>query len=101
MWPLWRGVSVLLVATLAVAWVSHGLVASIEPLAQSLGWSDLFVGVIVIAIVGNAAENLSAVRVALKNRMDLSLQIAIGSATQIAMLVAPLLCWPGIFWASP
>ncbi len=95
-WNLPRAVLTLLVATLAVAWVSDILVDSITPLAAALGWSQLFIGVIVLAIIGNAAENLSAVSVAIKNRMDLSLQISIGSATQMAMFVAPILVLVGI-----
>ena len=86
-----KSLIILCAATLAVAWVSDILVGSIEPVVQSFGWSQLFIGVIFLAIIGNAAENFSAVLMARKNRMDLSLQIAIGSATQIAMVVAPLL----------
>jgi Ca2+:H+ antiporter len=91
----------LLVATLAVAWVSDILVNSIQPLVLSLGWSQLFVGVVFVAIIGNAAENFAAVMVARKDRMDLSLQIAIGSATQIAMVVAPVLVLGSFFLRTP
>ncbi|HEY5383465.1 MAG TPA: calcium/proton exchanger [Candidatus Paceibacterota bacterium] len=100
-WSVARSSLTLLAATLAVAWVSEILVGSITPLVATLGWSQLFIGVIFIAIIGNAAENLSAVTVAVKNRMDLSLQIAIGSATQIAMVVAPLLVLAGFFIGHP
>lgn len=86
-----RNVIVLLLSTLVVAWMSEMLVGSIEPLVHAFGWSELFIGVIFVAIVGNAAEHASAITMAIKNRMDLSLQIAIGSTVQIAMLVAPLL----------
>jgi Ca2+:H+ antiporter len=96
-----RALLTLAVATLAVAWVSDILVGSIEPVVQTLGWSELFVGVIFIAIIGNAAENFSSVIVARKNRMDLSLQIAIGSATQIAMFVAPILVLASLFLSQP
>jgi Ca2+:H+ antiporter len=90
-WSISRSVATLFVSMVAVAWMSNILVNSIQPLIQTLGWTQLFVGVICIAIVGNAAEHFSAATVARKNRMDLSLQISIGSAAQIAMLVAPLL----------
>jgi Ca2+:H+ antiporter len=100
-WSILRSILTLLAATLAVAWVSEILVGSIEPLVAQLGWTELFIGVVFIAIIGNAAEHTSAVTVALKNRMDLALQISIGSATQIAMLVAPLLVLISLFFQSP
>ena len=90
-WSVRKSVFVLLLATLAVAWMSEILVGSIEPLVASFGWTQLFIGVIFIAIIGNAAEHTSAIVMALKNKMDLALQISIGSATQIAMLVMPAL----------
>lgn len=99
-WSTTRSILTLLAATLSVGWVSEILVGSIEPLVETLGWSQLFVGVIFVAIIGNAAENLSAVTVALKNRMDLSLQIAIGSATQIALIVAPVLVLVSLFFGQ-
>ena len=100
-WSVVRSVSILLAATLFVSWVSEILVGSIEPLVAQLGWTELFIGVVFIAIIGNAAEHASAVTVALKNRMDLALQISIGSATQIAMLVAPLLVLTSLFFSTP
>ncbi len=100
-WSTTRAVVTLLAATLAVAWVSDILVKSVEPLATSLGWSQLFIGVIVVAIVGNAAENASAVLIARNNRMDVALQISIGSATQIVLLVAPVLVLLGALLGQP
>lgn len=90
-WSKARSLLVLGVATAAVAWMSEILVGTIEPVVAAFGWTQLFIGVIFIAIIGNAAEHTSAIVTALKNRMDLSLQISIGSATQIAMFVAPFL----------
>lgn len=90
-WGKWKSTAVLLGSTLFVAWMSHILVSAVEPIVHQLGWTEMFIGVIVIAIIGNVAEHASAVLVAVKGRMDLSIQIALGSATQIAMLVAPLL----------
>ena len=100
-WSLARALATLVVATIAVAWVSDILVNSIEPLVTSLGWSQLFIGVIFVAIVGNAAEHVSAVLVARKNRMDLALQISIGSATQIVLVVAPFLVILGVVLGQP
>jgi len=100
-WSTARAVVTLLAATLAVAWVSDILVGAIEPLAVKLGWSQLFVGAIFVAIVGNAAEHLSAVLVARKDRMDLALQISIGSATQIVLVVAPVLVMLGAPLGQP
>lgn len=95
-WSLKKSITVLLAVTAGVAWVSEILVESIKPALASLGWTELFVGAVIIAIIGNAAEHASAVVMAVKNRMDLSLQIAIGSATQIAMFVVPLLVFAGL-----
>jgi Ca2+:H+ antiporter len=78
-------------ATALIAWISEILVGSVQHAAESFGMTSLFVGVIVVAVVGNAAEHSSAITVALKNRMDLSMGIAVGSSLQIALFVAPLL----------
>ena len=75
----------------AIAWLSEILVGAIEPSAHKLGLSNIFVGVFVVAILGNAAEHATAIAAAMKNRMDLSLSIAIGSSVQVALFVAPLL----------
>ena len=95
-WSKKKSIFILLLATLFVAWMSEMLVGSIEPLVLKLGWTQLFVGVIFVAIIGNAAEHTSAITMALKNRMDLALQISIGSATQIAMFVAPVLVFASL-----
>jgi Ca2+:H+ antiporter len=100
-WSTARAVATLVAAMLAVAWVSDILVSSIGPLVAKLGWSQLFIGVIFVAIIGNAAEHFSAVVVARKNRMDLALQIAIGSATQIVLIVAPVLVILGLSVGQP
>jgi len=98
-WPVQKSVVVLATATVGIAWLSEILVASIEPTAQEFGLSKIFVGVFVVAILGNAAEHATAISAAMKNRMDLSLSIAIGSSVQVALFVAPVLvlssCWVG------
>jgi len=78
-------------ATVLIGILSEVLVAQIDATKQALGLSELFLGVIVIAIIGNAAEHAAAIFFAMENKMDLSLGIAIGSSVQIALLVAPLL----------
>jgi Ca2+:H+ antiporter len=90
-WSLPRAAGVLAAATVFVAWMSEILVGAIEPAAHGLGLNDAFVGVFVVAVLGNAAEHATAVTAAMKDRMDLSLSIAIGSSVQVALFVAPLL----------
>lgn len=99
-WSKTKSILILLLATLAVAWMSEILVGSIEPIVSAFGWTELFIGVIFVAIIGNAAEHTSAITMALKNRMDLALQISIGSATQIAMFVAPFLVLVSLFFRT-
>jgi len=91
-----------LTKSLARAFARHNiLVNAIGPLTQSLGWTQLFVGVIIIAIVGNAAEHSSAITMAIKNKLDITIQIATGSATQMAIFVAPVLVLISMFFAQP
>lgn len=90
-WSKGKSFAVLLGAAALVGWMSEILVGGAEEAAHSLGMNEVFVGVIVVALVGNAAEHSTAVLVALRNKMDLSVQIAVGSSLQIALLIAPLL----------
>jgi Ca2+:H+ antiporter len=90
-WSLSRTIATLVAATGLIAWMSEILVGAVEETAQALGMTEVFVGVIVVAIVGNAAENSTAILAALRNRMDLSVAIAVGSSVQIAIFVAPVL----------
>jgi Ca2+:H+ antiporter len=90
-WTVRKSVLALAGAGVAVGVMSEILVDSISEASESLGLSEFFVGVIVVAIVGNAAEHWVAVLVALKNKMDLAVNIAIGSGAQIALFVAPVL----------
>lgn len=96
---LW--IAVLLGATIAVAIESEFLVSTLEVASKQLGFSELFTGVIVLPIIGNAAEHATAVTVALKDKMDLSLNVAVGSSLQIALFVAPLLVVIGAFMDQP
>jgi Ca2+:H+ antiporter len=90
-WGRRTALLVLVLSTVGVAIVAEMLVATVETAAHELGMSQVFVGVIVVAIVGNAAEHSTAVLVALKNKMDLSVNIAVGSGIQVALFVAPTL----------
>ncbi len=92
---------ILLFSTLLISLLSEILVGTIEPVVRSLGWTELFIGVIFIAIIGNAAEHTTAITTAIKNKMDLSLQVTLGSATQIAMLVAPILVLISLLFKKP
>ena len=90
-WSVKRSILMLAIAGAAVGLVSEILVGSISEASESIGISEFFVGVIVVAVVGNAAEHWVAVLVARKDKMDLALNIAVGSAAQIALFVAPIL----------
>ena len=92
-----RAAFVLAGATAGIAWISEILVGAIEPTAHEFGLSNVFVGVFVVAILGNAAEHATAIGAALKDRMDLSLSIAIGSSVQVALFVAPVLVFASLF----
>ncbi|HII40320.1 MAG TPA: cation transporter, partial [Thermoplasmata archaeon] len=95
-WSIRFAIGVLLVATLLVAGASELLVGSIAAARTSLGLTDLFLGVVIVAIVGNAAEHGSAVLMARRNKMDLSLAVAMTSTTQIALFVAPVLVFASL-----
>jgi Ca2+:H+ antiporter len=86
-----RAALTLAVATLVVAWMSELLVGAVVEAAAIIGVSKIFVGVIVVAVIGNAAEHSTALLMAMKNKMDLAIHIAVGSSIQIALFVAPVL----------
>ncbi len=92
---------VLLGATLLVAWMSELLVHAVEPASKALGLTEVFVGVIAVAIIGNAAEHSTAILMAMKNQMDLAYHIAVGSSMQIALFVAPVLVFLSYAIGSP
>ncbi|HEY3214559.1 MAG TPA: calcium/proton exchanger [Actinomycetota bacterium] len=102
--PVWsrrQAVGMLLVATAFVALEAEFLVSSLEPALEDLGLSEFFVGLIVIPIIGNAAEHSSAIMFALRDKVDVTLEIAIGSSTQIALFVAPALVFISLFVSHP
>lgn len=89
--PARSAVISLVTATVLVAWLSEILVGKIEAAKSGLGMSELFMGVIIIAVIGNAAEHATAMVMARRDRMELAISIAVGSSIQIALLVAPIL----------
>lgn len=97
----WLTVVILLVATLGTAWNSELLVGAIRPVTEQLSWSPIFIGLVIIPIVGNAAEHSSAVYIAVRDRVDLSMAIAAGSSIQVATFVAPVLVLVSLFFATP
>lgn len=90
-WSVPRALAVLAAAAAGTAVISDILVEAVKPVTAQLGWSEFFIGVIIVPIVGNAAEHFSAAQMALRDRLEVTLAIVAGSSTQIAMLVAPLL----------
>jgi Ca2+:H+ antiporter len=102
--PEWSALKAMLVLGLATGGVvvaSELLVAAVEPVTHLLGISQTFLGLILIPLIGNAAEHATAVTVARKGKLDLSLQIALGSSTQVALLIAPLLVLAGVLLGQP
>lgn len=91
----------LALATVLIAGMSEILVGQIAPVTKALGMTELFVGVIVVALVGNAAENSTAILMARRNRMDVSMSIATGASTQIALFVAPVLVFLSLAVGHP
>ncbi len=89
-WSLPVSITILAVATIFIAIESELLVASIEPMTEAAGIPQMFIGIILIPIVGNAAEHTTAIIMALKNKMDISLEIAVGSSLQVALFVIPV-----------
>ena len=98
-WSVARAVITLLASSVLAAWMSEILVGAAEETGKALGMSQLFIGIVFVAIVGGAAESGSAIAMARKNKMDLSVGIASGSCIQIALFVAPILVLASYFVA--
>ncbi len=92
-WSIRTGIIVLLVSAIGVVWLSEILVKHVEVAIESYGLSEFFMGVIIVPIIGNVAEHMVAVGVAMKDRIGLSVEIAIGSSLQIALFVVPFWCF--------
>ncbi len=100
-WSLARSIVTLIVVAVAIAFMSELLVGATQESIHTLGLSELFVGIIVVPIIGNAAEHSAAIIMAARNRMDLAVGIAVGSSVQVALLVAPLLVFAGLLFGQP
>jgi Ca2+:H+ antiporter len=100
-WSKGRSLAVLVASAAFVGWLSEILVGSTEEAIKHVGLSQIFVGLIIVPIIGNAAEHSSAVLMAMRNRMDLAVSIAIGSSAQVALLIAPVLVFVGLALGQP
>lgn len=97
-WSLKKSVMVLIGATVMIALESEFLVGAVEPMTEHLGLSSFFVGIILIPIIGNAAEHSTAITMAMKNKMDVAVEIALGSSLQIILFVTPVLLFLSLFF---
>jgi Ca2+:H+ antiporter len=100
-WSSRKSLVVLILATVFIAWLSEVLVDAVEPVLEHLGWTEFFLGIVIVPLVGNVAEHLVAVQMAVKNRMNMSLQISVGSSLQIALFVAPALVFISLLMGHP
>lgn len=100
-WSLRTSIIVLGLSTVGVAFLSEILVGAVEPVVEAFGISEFFIGVIFIPIIGNVAEHLVAVQVAIRNKMTLSVEIAVASSLQIALFVAPVLVFISLLMGNP
>ena len=100
-WPLWTALAVLAVATGATAWVSEILVHSLHAFAAAIGLSEFFIAVVIVAIVGNAAEHGGAVLIARDGKMRLATEIAISSSAQVGLLVVPVVTLLSLLFTHP
>lgn len=101
LWSVRQSILVMVLTVLGLVLMSEFLVSSLETVSDSMGLSEFFVGIIIVPLIGNVAEHLVAVKVAIKNQMDLSLSIALGSSLQIALFVAPLLVFLSLPMGNP
>lgn len=100
-WGVKKSVLVLFISTVAVAVLSELLTHAVEEAAHSLGMTQIFIGTVLVAIIGNAAEHSTAVLMAMKNKMDLAINIALGSGAQIALFVAPIIIYASFIIGHP
>lgn len=99
-WSVPLSLGILTISTVAIVFLSEFLVGAVEPVVEQLGVSELFLGVILIPLVGNVAEHIVGVQVAMKNKMDLSLSISLGSSMQIALFVALALVFISLLFGN-
>lgn len=99
-WTVRQSLGVLTLSTVGIVLMSEALIGAVESVTHQLGLTEFFIGIIIIPLVGNVAEHLVAVQVAIKNRMDLSMAVSIGSSTQIALFVAPILVFIALLFGE-
>ena len=99
-WPLTRVISTLVIAGASAAFVSDWFVEALEPATESLGISQAFAGLVLVAIAGNAVENIVGIRLAIKNKVDYAISIILNSSLQIALALTPILVLLSFFFAS-
>jgi Ca2+:H+ antiporter len=100
-WSMRRTVGMLVAVSAGLTWMSELLVGATQGAVAATGLSQFFVGIVLVPIIGNAAEHSSAVLMAMRNRMDLAIGIALGSTVQVALLVAPILVFTGMVLGQP
>jgi Ca2+:H+ antiporter len=100
-WPVWQAIAVLALATAAIAWESEIVSHALDATAARIGLSTFFLGIIVLGVIGNAAEYISAAYFARRDRMDLALTITVGSSIQVALFTAPVLVLVSHAFAHP
>jgi Ca2+:H+ antiporter len=98
---LFQALGLLLISATFIAWLSEILVGAVEHTVAAMGLSEFFLGIIVVPLVGNVAEHLVGIQAALKNQMELSLSISIGSSLQVALFVAPILVFISLLIGHP
>jgi Ca2+:H+ antiporter len=100
-WPAWLAIGSLFVVSLVIGLESEYLAGSLEPTVSALGISKIFIGMFVVGVIGNAAEHIAAVGFAIRNRLDIAIEITFGSATQVALFVVPALVCFGLLIGHP
>ncbi len=96
-----KPVTILLICTVALVVISEILVGSLEETVKVLGWTELFTGIILLPLFGGVVEYITCVTTALKNKMDLTVAVSIGSTLQVVLFVAPLLVLVSLFFPTP
>ncbi|MCB9111979.1 MAG: calcium/proton exchanger [Anaerolineales bacterium] len=99
-WPLWRVLTILLIAGGGAAFVSDWFVEALEPAIETMGISQAFAGLVVVAIAGNAVENVVGIQLALKNKSDYALSVILNSSLQVALALTPILVLLSFFFTS-
>ncbi|KAF0112487.1 MAG: Ca2+:H+ antiporter [Chloroflexi bacterium] len=100
-WSITRSLIILALSTGGIVWLSEILVGSVEEVVAGSGISEFFLGIILVPVIGNIAEHLVAVKVAIKNKMELSMEIAVSSSLQIALFVSPVLVFISLLLGNP